>query len=357
MRLQCIIQKGPNKPSLIIANHNTDLDPALVGLGFSRHTYFLASEHALRAGFPSKLLKFFFAPIPFNKARTDVPAIKEMIRRLKAGASVCLFAEGDRSFNGQTGPIALSSAKLAKKSGADLITYRFTGAYFVSPRWAKKKRKGIINGAVVNTYSAQELNSMTAEEILEIMERDLFVDAYERQNEKPCRYPGKDLAESIETVLYLCPLCEAIGTIKSKGDHFKCSCGLTGSYTETGFLAGDSLPFKSITDWDKWQIGVLAKIVSKAGYDPICSDDEQQLFEVQPAVGKKLVGEGSMYIDRMLFSCCGMSFPLENITKFAVVGQKVLLFALKDGATYEVRSRSPRSALKYREIFRLLSGS
>ena len=146
MGYKCRKQAGPDIPSLIISNHNTNLDPALVELGFTRHMYFLASEHAFRNGLPSRLLKFVFGPIPINKTRPDISSIKEIIRRIKAGASVCLFAEGDRSFNGITSPIALSTAKLAKASGADLITFRLVGGYFTSPRWSKKVRRGRMSG-------------------------------------------------------------------------------------------------------------------------------------------------------------------------------------------------------------------
>ena len=348
--------RGINKPALIFANHNTNLDPALVGLAFSRQIYFLASEHAFRAGFGSKLMNFIFAPIPFNKARTDINSVKEILRRLKAGANVCLFAEGDRSFNGLTSPIALSTAKLAKTSGADLITYRFDGAYFVTPRWAINKRKGKIYGAVVNKYTTDELKSMSADEVLAAIERDLYEDAYKRQTELPCRYTGKNLAENIETVLYICSGCSKIGTIESNQNNFYCGCGLNGEYTETGFLKGDSLKFTTITEWDQWQTDELKNIINNAGNEVICTDENQQLFEVQPAVCKTLIGEGSMHIDRTAFHCAGHVFQLDNITRFTVVGQQTLLFALIDGLTYEVRSSTPRSALKYREIFKILIG-
>jgi len=356
MGYSCTKSKGPTKPSLIVSNHNSDLDPALVGLGFTRHIYFLSSEHALRAGLPSKILKFCFAPVPINKAHPDVTAIKEMIRRLKAGANVCLFAEGDRSFNGVTAPISLSTAKLAKTSGADLITFHIEGAYFTTPRWSKRKRKGRIKGTVVNTYTTEQLKTKTAEEVLKLIERDLFEDAYERQKEKLVRYTGKNLAENIETVLYLCPGCDAFGLIESAGNSFSCDCGLGGVYTETGFLEGELLPSTTITEWDRWQRDSLVRIVRNTGYEPICADVNQKLFEVRPAVSKTLVGEGDMYIDRTMFHCAGKHFPLDSIERFAVVGQMVLLFALKDGTSYEVRSEHPRSALKYREIFRVLSG-
>jgi len=192
--------------------------------------------------------------------------------------------------------------------------------------------------------------------VLELIERDLFEDAYERQKESPHHYTGKKLAENIETVLYLCPRCEAFGLIESAGNSFYCDCGLEGVYTETGFLEGESLPFTTITEWDKWQSEQLVRIVRNAGYEPICTDANQKLFEVRQAVSKSLVGEGVMYIDRTMFHCAGKHFPLDSISRFAVVGQMVLLFALKDGTSYEVRSEHPRSALKYREIFRVLTG-
>jgi len=349
--------KGPNTPSLVISNHNTDLDPALLGITFSRHMYFLSSEHALRAGFVSKILNFIFSPITIDKTHTDIPAIKEMLRRLKAGASVCLFAEGNRSFNGVTAPIAISTAKLVKTSGADLITYRFDGAYFASPRWAKNVRKGLITGEVVNKYTAAELKSMSAGEVLGVIERDIFVDAYKQQKETLRRYRGSTLAENLETVLYLCPKCRRIGTIKSADDRFFCGCGIGGIYSETGFLEGEALPFSTITEWDRWQISELPDVIKSFGDKPICIDENQQLFEVLPAVRKTLVGEGAMSIDSKAFTCAGRTFPLEDITEFAIVSQMTLLFGLNDGSTYEVRSAAPRSALKYREIFHILADS
>jgi len=246
-------------------------------------------------------------------------------------------------------------AKLAKTSGVDLITFRIEGGYFTTPRWANKMRRGEMFGRMVNKYSAADLKGMTDSQVLELIERDVFEDAYERQKSRSIRFRGKNLAESIETTLFLCPGCKKIGTIRSEGDRFYCGCGLEGVYTETGFLEGESLPFSIITDWDKWQNEQLAKIVNAAADEPICSDENQQLFEVRPAVDKTRVGEGSMHIDRENFHCAGLVFPLESITRIVVVGQMTLLFALNNGTTYEVRSTIPRSALKYREVFRLLT--
>jgi len=357
MGYRCEKQKGPEAPSLIISNHNTDLDPALVGLAFSRQMYYLASEHAFRNGFASKMLKFLFDPIPFNKTRADVYAIKEMIRRLKAGANVCLFAEGDRSFTGITAPVPASTAKLVKLSGVEMVTFRLEGGYFTTPRWSKKKRKGKMTGAMVNRYTVEELKGMTEEQIISAIDRDIYEDACERQKVRQDRFCGENLAESIETALFLCPGCNKIGAIRSEGDRFFCGCGLSGVYTETGMLEGAELRFSTTSEWGKWQDEQLETIVGEAGGGVICSDEGQTLYKVRPAIDKTLIGEGQMSIDREVFRCAGHDFPVGQITKFAIVGQMTLLFSTIGGESYEVRSNAPRSALKYREIFRVLTES
>jgi 1-acyl-sn-glycerol-3-phosphate acyltransferase len=62
--------RGPRQGAVSdLANHNTDLDPALLALSFPYHMYFVASEHVFRKGFVSWLLKYFFAPISRTRGR------------------------------------------------------------------------------------------------------------------------------------------------------------------------------------------------------------------------------------------------------------------------------------------------
>ena len=196
---------------------------------------------------------------------------------------------------------------------------------------------------------------MSVDQINALIDRDIYEDAYERQNANLVRFTGKNPAESIETTLYICPLCEKIGTIHSEGKRFFCPCGLEAEYSETGLLSGDKLPFSTISEWDRWQTDKLGELVAEADGGTICSDKGQSLMLVRSAKGSTLVGEGLMEIDRESLHCAGISFPIKNIMRIEVAGQMTLLFALKDGSSYEVHSPTPRSALKYREIFRILS--
>jgi 1-acyl-sn-glycerol-3-phosphate acyltransferase len=68
---KCEKVKKPEIPTIIISNHNSNLDPAMVMSNLGGHSYFVASEHALRKGLGSKLLKYCFDTIPINKTQSD----------------------------------------------------------------------------------------------------------------------------------------------------------------------------------------------------------------------------------------------------------------------------------------------
>ena len=109
-------------PYLIFANHNTDWDPLLLACALPQQTYFVASEHIFRWGLVGWVIRFLVNPIARMKGATASDTVLTVMRRLKAGANVAIFAEGNRSFNGVTGAILPSTGKLARSCGATVIT-------------------------------------------------------------------------------------------------------------------------------------------------------------------------------------------------------------------------------------------
>jgi 1-acyl-sn-glycerol-3-phosphate acyltransferase len=349
-------------PALVISNHTTDLDPVFVACSFPGHLYFVASEHVFRMGFASVLLRFFFSPIVFSKGSTDVRALREILDRLRNGARVCLFAEGNRSFSGRTGRIDESTGTLARLSGAALITYRLRGGYFFSPRWSRKMRRGPVWGEPVGFYPPEMLKSMKPEEITALIERDIYEDAYETMRNDARPYRGKALAENLETALYLCPRCGGMGTLVSRGDTLSCSCGLAVRYDEYGALspavrdgesAGGEEVFASVSDWWFWQDTAVERIVEAAGTEPVCVDEGESLFEVKAGSGLRFLERGRLSLGREGLQCGEIRFPLGDIPELAVTGQRTLVFTAR-GGRYELRNDKPRSAAKYRRVFELL---
>jgi 1-acyl-sn-glycerol-3-phosphate acyltransferase len=343
-------------PFLLLANHNTDWDPLLLACAFPEYLCFVASEHVFRWGLTSRLLRALFAPISRLKGTTASATARAVLRRLHDGVSVAIFAEGDRSFNGLTGEILPSTGKLARVSGAALVTYRIEGGYFTSPRWAGKAlRRGKMTGTVAHVYTPDELRAMTVEEINEAIRRDLAVDAYAVQRREMVPFRGRRLAEHLETVLCLCPRCGAIGTLHSADDVLRCDCGFSVRYNEYGFFEGADAPCDNLTDWDAAQTAeLLARIPADGGV--IFSDTDMVLREIYPGHRSQELGSGTLtlYADRLV--CCGAVFPLRELTGFLLHGPQDVDLSC-GGRSYEISSDQVRCTRKYMLVIRhLLSG-
>ena len=149
-------------PFLLMSNHVTNWDPILVACSFPEQAYFVTSEHLLRAGLGGKLVGWLQSPIPRQKSGNAATTVLTMMRYLRRGLNVCVFPEGNRTWDGVTAEFLPSIAKLARTSGAALVTYKLTGGYFASPRWAGNSiRRGKMHGATVRVYSPEELRAMS----------------------------------------------------------------------------------------------------------------------------------------------------------------------------------------------------
>jgi 1-acyl-sn-glycerol-3-phosphate acyltransferase len=349
-----------SKPYIVLANHTSAWDPILVGMSFPKHMYYVASEHIFRKGFLSILLNFFLAPIMRVKARTEMRTAINILKALKSGCNVCMFAEGSSSWNGETSKITSATAKLVKRSGVTLITYRLEGSYLTLPRWAKTIRRGKMRGYPVHEYNSDELSKMTAEEIEGVINKDLYVNAYTNNEIAPVMYRGKRLAENLETALYVCPHCGEISTLKSKGDIFECTCGLSLNYNAYGCFestTSEAVPFKTILEWDKWQSNYIQNKIeyyrSLPTDTPITTDAEQFLYQFEAGSITKLIGRGilSLYNDRLVLEDSSVGkrriFPLCEITDMALIQQTLLTFTVGGKSYYEIKSKHPRSGLKY----------
>ena len=340
-------------PCLILSNHVTDFDPLLVGLSFPEHMYYVAGENVMRMGLLSKVVTRYASVIQRINGTTDAEAALQILRTLKKGRNVCMFAEGNRTFTGETLPIAPATAKLVKMARSTLVTYRLTGGYLSTPRWSTHRRKGRVTGKAVGVYPPEEIKGMSEAEISALLARDLYENAYETQQQAPVAFRGKALAETLETALYLCPRCRRIDTLHSRGDRFFCDCGLSMTLDEFGFFQGDELPFKTPLDWDKWQTGEMEKLAASLNDGPAFSDEGQTLNrrEADHSLTPLATGTMALYRDRLTLG--EMSFPLREIRGIGLIQRQGMVFSTADG-DYAVTADKLRCVRKYQTLFEFL---
>ncbi len=262
-------------PFLLLSNHNTDYDPIFVGLAAKKQLYFVASEHVTRKPFLWKLLNFVFAPIIHHKGKAGINTISEMLRELKAGHNVAIFPEGNRSFNGRTVPFLSTIGKLARKSGAKLVTFRMEGGYLTQPRWGFTLRRGKIKGRLIHIFDADRLKEMTDDEINEAIKTDLNEDAFETEAREKVAFKGKKLAYGLETTLFICPKCRKNSRMHSSDTAITCDCGFTASFNEYGELIKPDGTKTTIAEWDDFQKESLQKEIIRAN----ASSSDRVIFE------------------------------------------------------------------------------
>ena len=314
-------------PTLIIANHVTSWDPLLLALSFPKnHLHFVASDHIFHWGFISKAITWLVEPLARRKGASGSETAMICLRKLRGGASVCIFGEGEVTWDGRSHPTFPGTGMLAKAAGAHLITYRFEGGCLTAPRWAKKSRKGKMTGGIVKTYTPEMLKSMSTEEIAAAIDSDLYTDAFVSQENTPIAYRGKNLAQHLETALFLCPKCRKISTLSSKGDILSCSCGMEWKYTEYATFSPTE-PFLNIQQWDDWQHERLQK--GDFEHDLLLWSDENVTFLKVETASKKNKGVPVKISlnDQGLFKCGNEAFFLNEITDMAIVQANKLFFS------------------------------
>ena len=114
-------------PVLVASNHQSFLDPPLVGSLYDDEMVYLARKTLFKPGFLEWLYNQWNA-IPVDQDRPDMASLKTIIRKLKEGQRVLLFPEGERSFDGTIGEAAPGIGLVAVKSGVPIQPLRIYGA-------------------------------------------------------------------------------------------------------------------------------------------------------------------------------------------------------------------------------------
>lgn len=350
-------------PAIIASNHASAYDFLFVFAAFQRRNLgYVASEHVLRARPWGALLNRYVGMIFHKKGAGASRTAARMLERLRYGESIYLAVEGEQTWDGTPLEIKPGTGKLAKKSGAALITYRIEGSYLLRPRWAKNLRRGRVHGKVVNVYTPEMLADMSAEEVDDAIVRDLYFDIWKWQEEQNTanRYiPVKGgLAEGLEKALCSCPACRKIGNLSSAGDEIRCSCGFRAEFTETGLFA----PADKVPSFDEWERldeeAILAETERcKTEGGELFSDEGAAIYGIYKDHSDKELASGRLSIkyadDAFRLATGTKEFRMEELSNMSMVQADRLLFSSgKD--YYEIRSDSA-NLRKYLIAYRMIT--
>lgn len=151
-------------PVLVASNHQSFLDPPLIGNLYNTEMVFFARKTLFKGA--AKWVYPQWNAIPVDQERPDMSSMKTVIRKLKAGWRVLVFPEGARTLDGKIGPAASGVGLIAAKAGVPIQPVRIYGADEALPRGSGKIRFARITVKVGKPIilSAEELKAYSGKE-------------------------------------------------------------------------------------------------------------------------------------------------------------------------------------------------
>ena len=275
-----------DEPYIILANHTFVFDVIHVPMILKKAPFIVAQQNLFTKQPLKFLLEEVARTIPKAKGTSDIRTARLLIGSVKRGFPILIFPEGNTTFNGETNYIEESTMKLIKKLKVDVVVCKVQGGYLSKPRWAKARRK---NRQVKMTYKIvikkEDIRDLSIPQISELVKKELYNNDYEYQREVMIPHPGKNKAEGLENILYICPECNNFGTLSAQGNQITCSkCGTTGTVNDYGFIEGTK--FDNTVDWDKWQRSFDEKLLDEI------IESKAKIFDVNDTkLSRKYLGD------------------------------------------------------------------
>ncbi len=131
-----LVREGP---VLVVANHESFLDPPLIGTLYQDEMYYLARKSLMT----TDLLKWIYLAwnsIPVDQDRPDMTGLKAIIKLLSSGKRVVIFPEGERSLDGVIAQAQPGVGLIAVKANVVIQPIRIEGAREALPRGSGRVR-------------------------------------------------------------------------------------------------------------------------------------------------------------------------------------------------------------------------
>lgn len=157
----------PAGPVLLVSNHQSHLDPVLVGVACPRQIMALA-RRSLFVGPFGWLLRSVGA-VPVDLEGSAIGGLKTTLRLLRDGNVVLVFPEGTRSRDGSLGTMKPGFCALARRSEAVIVPTAVDGAFAAMPRGHTLPRPGKIALTFAPPITPDQYQQLSDDELVEIV--------------------------------------------------------------------------------------------------------------------------------------------------------------------------------------------
>lgn len=155
---------------LVVSNHQSHLDPPLVGAGCPRQMTFLARVTLFRFS-PFGWLIHSLGAIPINREGSALSGIRATLQALQRGEVVLVFPEGTRSRDGDLGTFKPGLTLVARRAKVPILPVAVEGAYHAWPRSESTPRPGDVHVHYGPPILPEQIESCSDEELANLVEQ------------------------------------------------------------------------------------------------------------------------------------------------------------------------------------------
>jgi 1-acyl-sn-glycerol-3-phosphate acyltransferase len=158
----------PDGPLLLVSNHQSHLDPVLVGIACPRQLRFLARKTLFF--WPLSWLIQSLGAVSIDLSGSGIGGVKVTLKLLKDGEAVLVFPEGTRTRDGQIQSLEGGFAAIARRSGAAIVPLAIDGAFAALPRGTSWPRLQPIRLTFGEVISADTIAGQSDTELVELVQ-------------------------------------------------------------------------------------------------------------------------------------------------------------------------------------------
>lgn len=154
-------------PVLLVSNHQSHLDPVLVGLACPRQLKYLARQGLFF--WPFSLWIRSLGAVAIDRERGALAGIRATLGLLKQSNAIVVFPEGSRTLDGQLHEMLPGFCLLARRSGATIVPIAIDGAFAALPRGSHFARLHAIRLAFAPPIARGQYQNLSDAQLTEIV--------------------------------------------------------------------------------------------------------------------------------------------------------------------------------------------
>ena len=260
---------GKEEPCLFLMNHSSFIDLKIASSILYPRPFHIVCTYD---GFVGKRgLMEAIGCIPTHKFTMDLTLVRDMIYTVKQlKSSILMYPEASYSFDGTETPLPESLGKCLKLLKVPVVMISTRGAFARDPLYNNLQlRKVDVSATMEYLLSPEDIGAKSVAELNAILQKAFSYDHFRWQKENQVAITEPFRADSLNRVLYKCPVCGTEGELQGKGGMLTCThCGAAYRLTELGEMEAVSgqTPFRSIPQWYRWQRENVRKELEEGSY-------------------------------------------------------------------------------------------